>query len=490
MSVAVGAPLAQATTYTFVTQSSPTTFVDWHTASLWSPNGIPNAPDDAAIFNRPTVNPSVAFTVNLDQNTTVGSITVDNTGHTVNNNLIIDKFFGTLTFHSTSGPATLTETTGPNTGGRLDLQPDIILNSDLITSNGQRADLNSSSFLRGIITGGTNRTITKEGLANLQLEHHAGAGFQGQYIINDGGLRFLGNTNVNQSSGITVNADGQLQFNANTAAFTFDWNLAAGAVLNLNGDGKTGGSAPDGALRFQGQASQANTHSRFNSPVFLQSDARIAAGPASVTGELTGVVSGPGDLIKSSPGPLILSNALNEYTGDTVIAAGGGTLSITNPFLEDAADVYVVAGTTLDLNFVGTDTIDSFFIDGVSQAEGTWGAVGNLAADFQSDRITGNGLLDVTTLVTPGITGDYNDDGVVDAADYADWRANEGTTNTLPNDPVGGTIGQAQYDNWAANFGMPSSGGGSAASAVPEPSALLMAVLGLLVASCRRQRSA
>jgi autotransporter-associated beta strand protein len=222
----------------------------------------------------------------------------------------------------------------------------------------------------------------------------------------------------------------------------------------------------------------------------LQSDARIAAGPVTVTGELTGEVSGPGDLIKSSPGPLILSNANNSYTGDTSIIAGGGTLSITNPFLADAADVYVVAGTTLDLNFVGTDTIDSFFIDGVSQAEGTWGAVGNLAADFQSDRITGNGLLEVTTLVTPGITGDYNDDGVVDAADYADWRANEGTTNTLPNDPVGGTIGQAQYDNWAANFGMPSSGGGSSASAVPEPSALLLAVVGLLAASCRRQHSA
>jgi hypothetical protein len=122
--------IALGTSYTFLTQSAGTTFVDWHTASLWSPNGIPNAAGDEVILNRPTVVPSTAFTVNVNQNTTVGSITVNNTGHTTNNNLILDKFFGTLTFQSTSGPALLTENTGPNTGGRLDIQPDITLLSD------------------------------------------------------------------------------------------------------------------------------------------------------------------------------------------------------------------------------------------------------------------------------------------------------------------------------------------------------------------------
>jgi hypothetical protein len=52
-----------------------------------------------------------------------------------------------------------------------------------------------------------------------------------------------------------------------------------------------------------------------------------------------------------------------------------------------------------------------------------------------------------------GYPGDYNDDGGVDEADFVPWRNNEGTTTVLPNDPVGGTIGQAQYDNWIANFG-------------------------------------
>jgi hypothetical protein len=167
-------------------------------------------------------------------------------------------------------------------------------------------------------------------------------------------------------------------------------------------------------------------------------------------------------------------------------------LSITNPFLANSADVYLVAGTTLNLSFAGTDVIDSLFIDGVSQAEGTWGATGNLAADFQSSLITGTGLLEVTTLVVPGVPGDYNDDGTVDAADYAVWRKNQGTTNTLPNDNgIGGTIGTAHYDLWVANFGNPpGSGSGSGAlAAVPEPSTSLLAVFavcGLLAAAIRR----
>jgi hypothetical protein len=52
-----------------------------------------------------------------------------------------------------------------------------------------------------------------------------------------------------------------------------------------------------------------------------------------------------------------------------------------------------------------------------------------------------------------GFPGDYNNDGGVDEADYVPWQNNEGTNNVLPNDPVGGTIGQPQYDNWTANFG-------------------------------------
>jgi hypothetical protein len=86
------------------------------------------------------------------------------------------------------------------------------------------------------------------------------------------------------------------------------------------------------------------------------------------------------------------------------------------------------------------------------------------------------------------LAGDYNNNGVVDAADYDLWRKNSNTTNTLANDPIGGTIGAPQYNQWRNNFGRPP-GSGSTASAVPEP-ALASLFVGCLFATafCRSYR--
>ncbi|MEQ8847424.1 hypothetical protein [Botrimarina sp.] len=81
-----------------------------------------------------------------------------------------------------------------------------------------------------------------------------------------------------------------------------------------------------------------------------------------------------------------------------------------------------------------------------------------------------------------GLFGDYNDDGRVDAADYTLWRDAEGTSATLPNDPLGGTIGAGQYTQWADNYGA-----GADAAAVPEPAALLGALTACLALSLRRR---
>jgi hypothetical protein len=47
-----------------------------------------------------------------------------------------------------------------------------------------------------------------------------------------------------------------------------------------------------------------------------------------------------------------------------------------------------------------------------------------------------------TTATPPGLAGDHNDDGTVDAADYVVWRKNPA-----------GFGGQQGYDDWRANFG-------------------------------------
>jgi hypothetical protein len=73
----------------------------------------------------------------------------------------------------------------------------------------------------------------------------------------------------------------------------------------------------------------------------------------------------------------------------------------------------------------------------------------------------------ISPAVPPNPQGDYNDNSVVDAADYVVWRNNQGTGLTLPNDSNGGTIGTTHYNAWRANFGNVAVG-----SAVPEPGSL------------------
>lgn len=85
----------------------------------------------------------------------------------------------------------------------------------------------------------------------------------------------------------------------------------------------------------------------------------------------------------------------------------------------------------------------------------------------------GNGYLNdmqIEAIDGPGIDGDYNDDGNVDAADYVLWRKDP---NTYGGDPAG-------YNAWRANFGNSpgaGSGGLGGSSAVPEPASFLLAVV-------------
>jgi probable HAF family extracellular repeat protein len=83
----------------------------------------------------------------------------------------------------------------------------------------------------------------------------------------------------------------------------------------------------------------------------------------------------------------------------------------------------------------------------------------------------------VTLLAIPGLPGDFNHDGTVDAADYVVWRK----TGLSPTD----------YNDWRTHFGQTafsgSSGyplgasGGPLSAAVPEPTSLVLVMCGLLV---------
>lgn len=98
-----------------------------------------------------------------------------------------------------------------------------------------------------------------------------------------------------------------------------------------------------------------------------------------------------------------------------------------------------------------------------------------------------DGLVPLET--STGLVGDYNDDGTVNAADYVAWRNNDGTSNELPNDPIGGEIGSDQYQVWVEHFGQfLGAGAGSVTTSIPEPSAINLLAIGIL-GWCPRRRA-
>jgi hypothetical protein len=79
----------------------------------------------------------------------------------------------------------------------------------------------------------------------------------------------------------------------------------------------------------------------------------------------------------------------------------------------------------------------------------------------------------------PGVPGDYNNNGTVDAADYVLWR-NGGPLANESDTP--GTVNQADYAFWRSRFGA-ASGSGAAlnAASVPEPGSAGLALCSVTV---------
>ena len=94
-------------------------------------------------------------------------------------------------------------------------------------------------------------------------------------------------------------------------------------------------------------------------------------------------------------------------------------------------------------------------------------------------------------ILQAALSGDYNNNGTVDAADYVLWRKNNNTAVTLPNDATPGTS-PADYTVWRSHFGQPpgSGSGASANAAIPEPATFLLLMFGVAGWCLRRRRAA
>jgi hypothetical protein len=151
-------------------------------------------------------------------------------------------------------------------------------------------------------------------------------------------------------------------------------------------------------------------------------------------------------------------------------------------FLTDnrVSEVMSTGTTTLMANSVTT-----FDLGGLFKTGGTQDLVFEFLQAGNAQPTTG--VVRYQAAPTPGgVTGDYNNNGTVDAADYVLWRnggplQNEGATP--------GTSTPEDYTVWRANFGKPGAGAALAASAaVPEPTSVgLLVVAAAALAAARRR---
>jgi autotransporter-associated beta strand protein len=204
-----------------------------------------------------------------------------------------------------------------------------------------------------------------------------------------------------------------------------------------------------------------------------------------------------------SPGA---SPAISTVTGDYTQSVGKLTIELAGKTPGNGYDQLLINGMTtlggtLDvalLNGFVPDPGDSFDIlrsfGGITGtfADTSFPNVPGLSWRLVYDPLAVRLLVDAAVNNLPG---DFNFNGVVDAADYSLWRAAFGATGSNPADADGnGMVDNDDYAIWRANFGKtaPPPAVGSALGGVPEPSAFMLACLAAVaeLLSRKRRRSA
>ncbi len=182
----------------------------------------------------------------------------------------------------------------------------------------------------------------------------------------------------------------------------------------------------------------------------------------------------PADLIVSFPTTTLTDFSikfapqdLNTDSSATlrITASLNGTLVGTNTAVTDYQGTWP-SGT---LTFSSPQTFNNLVIhyDRPPPTGGDYGVI------FAADNMF------VTPAAPVTLAGDFNQDGVVDAADYVVWRLGLGIDYT-----------PADYDTWRAHFGQAiGSGGLMSSGAVPEPASWLFVVVALTTTLCLRRRS-
>jgi T5SS/PEP-CTERM-associated repeat protein len=266
-----------------------------------------------------------------------------------------------------------------------------------------------------------------------------------------------------------------------------------------------------GAFAAPGRITLEDGTIRFAQP--LTNDGVISA--ARGANNIHGQIVNQGTIVVASDTVATFNDMVTDNGGTITVLPRGNALFLGDVMFQAASAVQLAVGldgTTDNSAQVGvagaltlggdlTVAVDSGYVPAFGDRFELFTAGGGLVGTFNSAMlpdIPGNlefGLLYGPTSVimearieqnTIGLPGDYNRNGIVDAADYIVWRDRRGSNSSLPNDDTPG-VGADDYDRWRANFGLAGEiivGTASAVHpAVPEPSSFVFALVAILACS-------
>jgi hypothetical protein len=199
--------------------------------------------------------------------------------------------------------------------------------------------------------------------------------------------------------------------------------------------------------------------------------------------------------------------SIDKTTGQATLVGNSG-FAFTNGGGIAVSPTGTVFGSPLPTNFGTYDKVTGAYTDITSPVEPTGKGYGALA--FDGDVLYGLNsakppavphlvTIDTTTgavtdlgetvlgvdgiafrpAANPSVPGDYNKNGVVDAADYPLWRKGDlAADGTGPGGGPDGVVNGLDYTFWRARFGN-TSGSGLSTSAVPEPCVLSVLLIGM-----------
>lgn len=359
-----------------------------------------------------------------------------------------------------------------------------------------------------IVLAGSNAALHLNSLTNSGTLR--GAGRVTGVVVNSGTVRAEGGTltfaspdNSNTASGRLEAASGSQLFysqglgsNAGLIALTggsFDNNnvaLANPGRIEGYGTLRTGALANTGVISVAGALDVLGSVINGGTVTTATGSTTRFFGPVSGAGTFTGAGTvtflnafAPG----ASPANVIFAGDLALDAAATLeIELGGNAPGSQYDRLTIVGDA--ILGGTLDVSLINgfvPATGSTFQI--LTAAGGISGAFANSSLPSLPGRAWRLNYQPTAISLSVVLAGDYNNDGLVDAADYSRWRDTLGQTGAaLAADGNGnGQVDAADYDVWRANFGQ-TAGAAASLAPVPEPQSRMLLLAALLATVFRR----